>query len=336
MTLPSKISVHSPKLYFATTSDGWRIALYRSRPLVLDESRAPVLLVTSPTYNASFWSVHDKVHFVRYLAKRGWDVWVVSLRGTGRSTRPGYLTLDQTLQQGTGFKYIGFDWTLDDCILRDLPAALKFIQQTTGQPKITCVGQGLGATVLLAYLAVDQEYLIDRAIAIAPPFKYFEPVPDIFYLAFPRQTSEQNAPPVNISEILFYNRENVDPQVVSDCTSFAMESIPPGMLQQFRDLLYEGELQSADKNRNYFNALKRIRRPVLLVCGKKDNLAPPEGVWEVYEQIGSKKKWIREFGRANMYRADYGHDDLIIGKWAKKEVYPYLENWLRENGEKKK
>lgn len=336
LTLPSKISVHSERLFFVSTADGWRLALHRYRPRGLDKSRNPVLLVTGPNYNASYWEIHDKAHFARYLAKRGWDVWALSLRGTGRSTRPGFTTLD-TLENlelaekwAGGFEFKSFDWTLDDYVTQDLPTAIEFIQQKTRNKKVSLIGAGFGGSILLAYLGTDQKYDVDRAVVVAPPFKYFGPVNDVFTRAFANH-GQKNGASYSLTGILFFNLANMDPEVESACATHAMESIPPGVLRQIRDLIYEGELRSADKKRNYFDSLGRIRRPMLLLCGKKDNLAPPEGVLEIYQRISSKNKKFHEFGQANLHKVDYGHDDLILGKGSKREVYPYIEEWLREN-----
>jgi hypothetical protein len=49
---------------------------------------------------------------------------------------------------------------------------------------------------------------------------------------------------------------------------------------------------------------------------------------EVHRRLGSKDKQFRVFGRINGYRADYGHDDIILGRYAQTEVFPYLRDWL--------
>jgi hypothetical protein len=45
---------------------------------------------------------------------------------------------------------------------------------------------------------------------------------------------------------------------------------------------------------------------------------------------------MRVFGRINGYHADYGHDDIIIGKYAADEVFPYITSWLRTEAVKEK
>jgi len=334
-TLPSKITVHSPKLLFAKTSDDWQIALHRFQPRTIESKTPVMLLVTSPNYNATFWSLKGSVHFARFFAKRGWDVWALSFRGAGRSHRPGFITWD-TLDELTkaqdpkSNKSSSYQWTIADYINKDLPAALNFIRNKTGVKLVTCIGHSFGGSLLLAYLSLDQGEKVGQAVVIAPPFKYISPAPDIFLLSEKKQEVRKrfSSP---ISNILFFNPNNIDRSVLNQSTFLAMESLPPEIATQFLSVATSGELKSSQGRRNYFKALKLIEQPILLICGKKDNLAPPEGVRAVYEKIASDKKVFRLFSRDNLYQVDYGHDDLILGKWAKQEVYPYIDEWLNKN-----
>lgn len=313
LTLPSKISVHSPQIHFATTRDGWRVALHRYEPRTLHSKSPVVLLVTSPHYNFNFWSLHPEVDFARFLAKRGWDVWALSFRGTGRSTRPGALTRE---------------WTFDDYVEKDLPAALSFIEKKTGQKKITCVGESFGGSILLAYLGSGKNSQVDQAVVLAPPYKYYLPLPDVFSVP-PSEIGGETAFTYPMSEVLFFNQENIHPKIYKLSVNLAMEAISPAISNQFTSIVSQGEIQKEPNDPQYFKRLPQIKIPILLLCGKKDNLAPPEGVRAVYEQIQSKNKQFREFSRANFYRVDYGHDDLILGKWSKVEVYPFIWKWLK-------
>lgn len=227
-------------------------------------------------------------------------------------------------------KKSSYGWNMDDYIDKDLPAAINFIRKKTGKEKITCIGQSFGGSLLLAYLGLDQGRTVDRAVVIAPPFKYISPAPDIFSLPEKKgEVRKRFSSP--ISDILFFNPKNIDQDVLDQSTILAVASLPPEVAIQFLSVASKGELKSGRGRRNYFKALKLIKEPILLICGKKDNLAPPEGVRAVYERISSDKKNFRLFSRDNLYQVDYGHDDLILGIWAKQEVYPYIYEWLKKN-----
>ena len=79
-----------------------------------------------------------------------------------------------------------------------------------------------------------------------------------------------------------------------------------------------------------FRLERVVGEPVLLVAGAVDNLAPPEVVRFSYDQVASPDKTYRMFGRVNGHKADYGHNDLILGKHSREEVFPLIAQWLTE------
>jgi len=74
----------------------------------------------------------------QFLASRGYDIWVINLRGQGadeiRSANPN-----------------DWDWSVDDYALRDVPAIIRFVRAATGQ-KPFVLGHSMGGMVLYAYL----------------------------------------------------------------------------------------------------------------------------------------------------------------------------------------
>src|SRR5262245_61972458 len=77
----------APQRYDARTRDGWRLALYRFRPR-RGSHRTPVLLCHGMSSNRWDMDGPGRISIARYLRRQGYDVWVVELRGAGRSTRP--------------------------------------------------------------------------------------------------------------------------------------------------------------------------------------------------------------------------------------------------------
>jgi len=47
----------------------------------------PVILCHGLTYNALFWDLIPECSFAEYLSSQGFDVWAVSLRGSGLSQK---------------------------------------------------------------------------------------------------------------------------------------------------------------------------------------------------------------------------------------------------------
>ncbi len=291
--LPSQISVHSAKEFVALTTDRVPLKLVRFQSRTLSSNDPVILLVTSPHTNASFWSLDGSVDLPRYLAKRGWDVWAFSFRGTSQSK-----TREEPL--------------FDDYVTKDLPAVIAAIQKKTGKKKIAALGHGFGATALLSYLEKESDQHISQAVVLAPPAQYLLPLPDFFFL--PLES--------DLVRPLFFNQTNISSDVQSRFSILAEEKMPTALIRLFKTFSETGGL-GLD--------LSSLSAPLLMVSGKKDNFAPTEGLLAIYEIVGSKNKHFREFGSNNFYQINYDHHDLVLSSFAKKEVYPYIFEWLEAN-----
>ncbi|MCZ6701052.1 MAG: hypothetical protein O7B80_05325, partial [bacterium] len=131
-------------------------------------------------------------------------------------------------------------------------------------------------------------------------------------------------------DALFYNRDNMDRATISRLFFIGVEDISPAVLDQFNQMIRTGEFKRADGSYNYTRNLGKVTVPVLLLSGQVDNLAPPEVVRYAYDQVASTDKTYRMFGRVNGYRANYGHNDLVLGIHARDEVFPLIADWLTE------
>src|SRR4051794_5679180 len=73
---------------YATTADGWKLGVRRFRPEHPDPGKLPVVLCHGLGLNGTFWTITDD-HLPGQLAARGYEVFVVDLRGSGGSPPPG-------------------------------------------------------------------------------------------------------------------------------------------------------------------------------------------------------------------------------------------------------
>lgn len=75
--------------------------------------------------------------------------------------------------------------------------------------------------------------------------------------------------------------------------------------------------------------LSQLRRPLFVVAGDADDLAPPSGARPLFERAGSIDKEYLEVGTRQGARA--GHIDLLIGEAAPRLVWAPLASFLRRH-----
>lgn len=181
----------SDSMHYAVTDDGWKIAMKRISGG--QSGKPPVILCHGLSYNDRFYSLSPSASLPTYLAQNGYDVWIVSLRGSGSSTKWAYKLVQRGMEgydiyknvsQGEGNEQLigaaigGLklltdlaqdqltnvsgnpkyaNWVLDDYSLRDVPAVLKYVRNATGQRKVYWIGHSMGGIVMLCYLIKNSD-----------------------------------------------------------------------------------------------------------------------------------------------------------------------------------
>jgi len=347
-----------PVSYWTKTDDNWSLHILRYQPATLDPNRAPVILCHGLSHNNSFWDLSDEVSFAKYLQREGFDVWSVSLRGAGQSTKPtlsqirqlfrlnlSALTPENIVNREPGL--LRLNWTVDDHINHDIPAVLEYVLKQTQSQKVIWIGHSMGAMIMFAYLGLHADAPVQSFIGISGPMYMVHPANDVLELLANQEDIVQvsnlttgtnlravvgvlagNMVSTPIDQ-LFLNETNVDPAIIRTFYYRNQDDISPGQLNQLLRFVRIGDFCSSDGKVDYTTNVSKIRVPTLQIVGQLDNFAPPGFVTEIHRQLGSTKKAMRVFGTINGYKANYGHDDIIIGKYARDEVFPYLVTWLK-------
>ena len=344
--------------YRARTTDGWELELKRFRlkdaPGLTSPDRFPVVLCHGRTSNGRYWDLTARLSFARYLAERGYDVWVPSLRGCGSSTKPGFVVLREMMRlrldntdQLLSFPKIAdsfkFNWTFDDYAFDDIPAIIDAVKEHTGAFKVVWIGHSMGGMIMFPYLEHSGRDDVAAFIALASPVYMPQPPNDLYKLLVdnPRLFQLSTAIVNNqlpaawgaltgkeIQAAFFYSPPNMEPGATRQYLREVTEDTTTGVTAQMLGLLGTGHLRSADGKIDYTADLNRVKVPMLFVSGKADNMCEPACVRYSYERVGSPDKTYRELGLANNYSADYGHLDIILGKRSPEEVFPFLLDWL--------
>lgn len=335
-SLPALKPVEHVKGYTVRTADGWDIPVsrvYRQNiPTVPAQKRLPVILCHTLRVNDLVWEIGSGL--AAYLSRNGYDVWMFSFRGFGKSRQAAAA---------------GKDVSIDALIRDDLSAVIQYVVQESGSERVILIGHGLGAAVCAVYAGHDGGNRVATLVAIAPPLVNFyksgmmltvggpacpltHPDNEALRLAAGDIMRAGRYTPSNDNgfEAFFFNQKNMDPRQICALYTYAVDVPPAGIVQAYRRLVDTGLLQS--ETMEYLNEVKKIRCPVMIIAGLADNVAPPETARHFYKTLtdtGIQTEYL-EFCKANGFRNDYGHLDLVIGAYAPQEVYPSIVKWIRK------
>lgn len=119
-----------------------------------------LLFVHGATYPAetSFDLPVGGASMMDLLAARGWDVWLVDVRGYSKSTRPA--SMDGPATEGTPVASTAE-------AARDVGAAVDFILQRRAVPKINVMGWSWGTSIMGLYTSTHNDK-VERLVLYAP------------------------------------------------------------------------------------------------------------------------------------------------------------------------
>ncbi len=327
-----------PTLHWAHTRDGVRLALYNYRPPKLEPHRMPVFLchgMGSNRADLDYPGLDQDLSLARYLHRHGHDVWVVELRGAGRSSRPGPLGL-------------GYGWVLDDYIVHDIPAAVRRVLDLTARPAIHWVGHSMGGMLAYPFLAMSDPDICRSCVTVGAPslarvshWAFDAALKGVWALDYVpvlpnKWTARLFSPFVrylrgSIERLLgtfIYNPENMTDETLRCLMQNAVENLSPALVKHL------GEAYKTKHHRSYYRTfsirdnLRRIETPVLIVAGSLDEMTPADDLKYVYEHVSSNDKEFVIVGKQSGATAEYGHVDLILGKNAPRDVFPMIQAWI--------
>jgi pimeloyl-ACP methyl ester carboxylesterase len=317
------------EVHYTRTEDGWRVAVYRYRPEA-PNGREPVLVCHGIAANSAGVDLTDELSLPRALARAGWDVWLLELRGRGQSTEPRL------------FGEHDWDWSFDEYVERDAPAAIAAVLRATGRERLHWVGFSLGALVGYGVL-MDPRVAprIARAVCIAGPASWKMQRRYIFHAALRNLRwlrhaflSRLFAPVAGFvkTNLLVHDHENVPAAVMRRYHVNASANFARNEMLQYSDWLEHDAFRSIDQRRDYRAGLAKIVAPTLFIAGNKDLLAPPPAVKDAYDAAGCAEKKFVIASRGQAFAAHYGHLDLVLGRTAPEEIFPQIEGWLGATG----
>jgi pimeloyl-ACP methyl ester carboxylesterase len=332
-----------PASYRARTHDGWQIALYRYAP-PRRSHYTPVLLCHGMASNRWNMDGPGRISLARYLVRRGYDAWIVELRGAGRSTRPSWWN---------GKHY---DWHFEDYVHHDAPAALRTVLRETGARQVHWIGHSMGGMIAYALLMGPVRAKIATAVTLGSPtmtdvghplldfgvpyrsllrlFPPRVPLGTLARLGAPLAPLLANSLNETIAD-LGWHAGNVDLSLLRALMLTAVDDLPASLLREFARWYDTKAMSDRYAMFDFTEQLERITTPILIVAGSKDGLTPARDLHHVYERIASADKAFRIIGTQHGFARDYSHADLVLGLHAPDDVYPVILEWLEAHREVK-
>ncbi|MCC6333809.1 MAG: alpha/beta fold hydrolase [Myxococcales bacterium] len=288
-------------------SDGASLALYRYLPPGKGEGRSPVLLVGEIGFGRPLFDLHRE-GLARWLAARGYAVYVAELRGQGKANAGASLRA----------------W-----IHLDLPAIARVIAAEQSEP-IDLVAHGWGGTLALA--AAGRELPVRRVVALSTPVE--AEVPSALagaFLAEGGHFSDFAASPGGAwdFELLFAMETKFPPQTLEALRALGTRDLSSGQAAEWLAWMRLGDLP-LDDGTTVRSRLLDFDRPTLLFLALGDGFAGPELCAPLRDTSKAAVR-LRTFSRFET-GDDFSHVSLLLGAKAPSRVFPELEAFLRGEG----
>jgi lysosomal acid lipase/cholesteryl ester hydrolase len=329
---------------YAYTRDGWRLGMRHIAPARPDPGKLPVVLCHGLGLNGTFWTITDN-HLPSQLAARGYDVFIVDLRGSGESAAVGKIAAINARLRETPFLELGAGrWNVDEMAFNDVPAVLDYVKRETGHDRVNWVGHSLGGMLIFPFLELSPEaYRIANfvgmgstiTLARAPERDMLRANRGLRLLGATVSTGRLGRPLMHFRfpgldriDQFYYTSENVDRRTTSRFYGYTLEDPGRSALRQLDPYLESGHFVSADRTVDYSAMLTSVSTPTLMIAGENDCMSDLPSTELTLEALASPDKALLRFGKRDGHVADYGHCDLVWSRYAPREIFPPLIDWL--------
>ena len=324
-----RLETPADETHTVPTDDGWALALHRYRPApggpppVLE----PVIVCHGLLSNRFNVDLDERHSVARYLRASGFDVWVMELRGHGRSVR------------ATTGRLWPFDWTIDDYIRRDLPAVIEYVRRETGADSVHWVGHSLGGMILYAACALgltdrirsavmtdvpaDMSLIRSRKLAGAFYGRIVPIIPPMLFIPFVLVLG-WISPRLLLPKYGIRSRRTMLRIVANGIVDVGCSRVALHLAR----ILRQGRFVSWDGTVDYEAGLDRIHFPIMQLAAARRR-SPERTVRALIERAPVTDRIYLRLGRSEGFSEDYNHFTILLGERAHEEVFPIIGDFLR-------
>jgi pimeloyl-ACP methyl ester carboxylesterase len=309
-------------------TSGQPLGMVRKRLPPSAESKGTVMLIHGFAQNRYTWHSSHR-SFSAFLASEGWDVFSVDLRGHGRSR----------------YYSDAHSRTIDEYIQEDVPACVREAQRLSGHSKVFLVGHSMGGMISYAAASSSLRDKVRGIVTIGSPYRFGLGNPFLAGLAkglhalrFTGLFDNNPMLPLHLlghglsrvrvvagsrampPAIRGWRPDNVEEPVLVE---FLAKSFERTSLQILLDIITGADrvtLANPNGRTDYGVAFEALDRPLLVIAGTEDSLAPPGSVRRAITKSHASDKTYREF--------PFGHLDLVLGREATTTVWPLVRDWM--------
>ncbi|HOZ45593.1 MAG TPA: alpha/beta fold hydrolase [Candidatus Hydrogenedentes bacterium] len=316
------------EIHTVTTPDLWKIRLFRYRPV---RGRGePVFLCHGMFGNRFNYTLPAGMSLVDTLIAKGYDCWVIDLRGTRSSTPP--------------FGRSRTEVTMDGYLNADLPTAIDYVLQSTGYPKVHWVGHSMGGMLLYAYEEAFGNAQIASGVTLGSPPGFagasFRVPGFLLQLLnlFPGtlNTVLRALTPLASKVSLMQkfaptNWDNMNPSLGSGALFNMLDTMPPRVAEALSSAVQTNTLvlkKLDGTDVDVIGGLNALHTPLFAIYGAKDPFVAFGTAQRFFDELPGKDKKMMVLSEENGFVEDYSHVDLTFSRDGKAEVYEPIGDWI--------
>lgn len=276
------------------TSDGWAVHLEPHLPK--GSPRAALLLGPGMMLDRRAMDRPRGRGMASFFRDRGFAAYTLDPRGKGAG---GPKAAD------------GGNWTYDDLVLRDLPAALRELAARHPDVPSLLVGHSLSSHVGAASVGIHPDLPVDGLVLLAPVVWIRRHEPSRLHWLAKRMTL--TAWHAVARAVGYFPARRL---------RIGTEDEPLGYVSQFTDWARANRWGHRSGAPDYLAALGRIEQPVLVMSGERDRIARPTSVERFARAVGAR-------GAPHRTVPGAGHMDLIDGRRCR-DAWEGIATWIEE------
>ncbi len=318
--------VIASEIHTVVTEDGWTLYLYRRAPA--NGQGEPVFLCHGLATNHYNFLLPAHASITDALVEAGYDCWLVDLRACSTAVPPpGASNLDATM---------------DDLLLRDIPAVLDRITKATGYDKVHWIGHSMGGMLLYAYELRFGNARLASAVTLGAPIGFggvrhkshsFLVAIAQYVHGFMANAFRALTPLISSRKfkvrLLPINWDNTDKSIGAAEVYHAMELPLPHIGGQMNAWASTQSWTMCGGALDIPARLNELQTPLFALFGRSDPFIPQNRARAFFDALPNPDKKFLVLSKENGHSSDYNHIDLAVSTNGPAEVQQPIVEWIK-------